>query len=74
MKLKELLDITCVDAIIKLKGIKERNILLEKIINCKNEYDKLDLTEWENIQKQYGENKVLHQYVEDNMLVILLKL
>ncbi|AUN01420.1 hypothetical protein EXM90_11520 [Clostridium botulinum] len=74
MNLKELLDITCVDAIIKIKGIKERNIVSEKIINCKNEYNKLDLIKWENIQKQYGENTVLHQYVEDNMLVILIKL
>lgn len=73
MKLNELLEVTCMDTIIKIEGIKERKIIIEKVIDCKDKYGRIDSEEWEEVVKKYGKNKVIHQYVENNTLVILIK-
>ena len=73
MKLNELLEVTCLDTVVKIEGVRERETVLEKVINCKNKYGRIDSAEWEEAVKKYGKNKVFHQYVENNTLVILIK-
>jgi len=73
MKLNELLEVTCLDTVVKIEGVRERETVLEKVINCKNKYGRIDSEEWEEVVKKYGKNKVIHQYVENNTLVILIK-
>ena len=74
MKLNELLGITAMNTIINLKGInsnrEERNIAE---LNAKNNMGIILTYAWDDIIKEYGENKVLNQSLENGKLEILIK-
>ena len=75
MKLKELLNITAMNIIIKIKGIDSNRI--EKDIaevNAKNNMGIILTYAWDDIIKEYGEYRVLNQSIEDGKLEILIKL
>jgi hypothetical protein len=74
MKLNELLGITAMNTVINLKGInsnrKERNIAE---LNAKNNMEIILTYAWDDIIKEYGENKVLNQSLNDGKLEVLIK-
>lgn len=75
MKLKELLNITTLDSIIKIEGIDSNRIKKDIItINCKNEYGRIDSTAIDNIVSSHGSLEVIHQYIKNDNLIILIKL
>ena len=73
MKLNELLEVTCLDTVVKIEGVRKRETVIEKVMNCKDKYGRINSAEREEVVKKYGKNKVFHQYVENNTLVILIK-
>ena len=73
MSLKELLNITCTNSVIKLYGINKERCKSElATIKTQNEYKRTDLTIWNKIIEQYGANRIIHQYLENNNLCILI--
>lgn len=74
MNLEQLLNITSLDTIVKVDGIKNRvreNLI---VMNYINEYNITESWKYDDFIKEHGEKKILSQSIEDNKLVILINL
>ncbi|MDK0983095.1 hypothetical protein P5F71_08570 [Clostridium perfringens] len=74
MKLKELLNITSLDTVVKIEGIKNRVKSDIITLRYKNEYNIIESWKYESELKDYEDRNILSQHIENDMLVILISL
>ena len=72
MKLRELLEVTSLDTLTIVKGVKDRVITEIEVMEYKNEYGIIEQWKYDSFIELYGDMKVVSQYVENNSLIILI--
>lgn len=72
MKLRELLEVTSLDTLTIVKGVKDRVITEIEVMEYKNEYGIIEQWKYDSFIELYGDMKVISQHVENNTLIILI--
>ena len=72
MKLRELLQVTSLDTLTIVKGVKDRVITEIEVMEYKNEYGIIEQWKYDSFIELYGDMKVISQHVENNTLIILI--
>ena len=74
MKLRELLEVTSLDTLTIVKGVKDRVITEIEVMEYRNEYGIIEQWKYDSFIELYGDMKVISQHVENNTLIILISL
>lgn len=72
MKLKELLEVTSLDTLTIVKGVKDRVITEIEVMEYKNEYGIIEQWKYDSFIELYGDMRVISQHIENNSLIILI--
>lgn len=72
MKLRELLEVTSLDTLTIVKGVKDRVITEIEVMEYRNEYGIIEQWKYDSFIELYGDMKVISQHVENNTLIILI--